>query len=342
MKSLTLGKTGLVVSEIGFGGIPIIPLPFDEAVDVVRYCHSKGMTFFDTANAYVDSEKKIGQALESVRQDIVLATKTGQRTADGAAQHIGYSLDNLKTDYLDIYQFHNVQNETELDKILAPGGAYQAADQARQEGKIRFIGFSSHDIATAIKGCRTERFATVQFPFNFIEKDPADELFKVARELDMGIIGMKPLGGGLLERADLCFKFLQEHPYVLPIPGICSKAEADEIVDLYLNPKPLTEKEQQEIEQMRKDLGARFCHRCGYCLPCEQGVQIPGVMGFRSQSRRFPPNIAIAMTKAAMESVEKCIECGDCLDRCPYSLQIPELLREHLEAFEAFVARHAD
>ncbi|TET82927.1 MAG: aldo/keto reductase, partial [Desulfobacteraceae bacterium] len=206
MKSVRLGKTGLLVSEVGCGGIPIIPLSFDQGVSVVRHCFEQGITFFDTANMYGDSEKKIGYALKLIRDKVVLATKTLKRDSEGALKHIASSLENLETDRIDIYQLHNIGNEEKLDKVLAPGGAYEAVNKARSEGKINFIGFSSHDIATAMKTCRTGLFSTIQFPFNFIEHDPSDELFKIAQELDMGIIAMKPLGGGLLDRADLCFR----------------------------------------------------------------------------------------------------------------------------------------
>jgi predicted aldo/keto reductase-like oxidoreductase len=340
MKTVRFGKTGLTVSELGFGGIPIIPLDFNDAVKVVCHCFERGITFFDTANAYADSERKIGEALEEVRDKVILATKTGKRDAEGAAKHIGYSLENLRTDYIDIYQFHNIGNENALEQILKSGGAYEAVGKAHEEGKIRNIGFSSHDIATAIKCCNTGRFSTIQFPFNFIEKDPADELFKVAQDQDMGIIAMKPLGGGLLERADLCMKFLQQHPYALPIPGISTIEEADEIIELYLSPRPLSGEDQKEIEQIRSELGSRFCHRCGYCLPCEQGVMIPNIMSFRSQSRRFPPAVVFAMVKKAMDTVEECTECGECLERCPYSLEIPDLIREHRSVYKEYEARN--
>ena len=338
MKPVRLGKTELLVSEVGFGGIPIIPINFDKGILVIRHCFEQGITFFDTANMYGDSEKKIGHALESVRNNVVLATKTLKRDSEGAAKHIMYSLKNLKTDYIDLYQFHNIGSEEELDEILAPGGAYEAIDRARNEGKINFIGFSSHDIETAIKACRTGLFSTIQFPFNFIEHDPADELFKFARGLDMGIIAMKPLGGGLLERADLCFRFLQQYPYVVPIPGISSQKEANEIVDLYISPKPLSEADHKQIERLRSELGTKFCHRCGYCMPCEQEVDIPGVMNFRSLvARRLSISVVINMVKKGMESVENCNECGECLKRCPYRLPIPGLLKENVVLFRDYI-----
>ena len=337
MKNIRLGKTEMMVSELGFGGIPIIPVSFKDSVAVVKHCYEQGITFYDTANAYADSEKKIGTALESVRDKVIIATKTGKRDAEGAAQHISFSLENLKTDYLDLYQFHNISSDEALEEILASGGAMEAVKQAMDEGKIRHMGFSSHKIETSIKVCKTGLFSTIQFPFNFIEKEPLDELFQVARELDMGIIAMKPLGGGLLERADLCFKFLQQYPYVVPIPGIMYQREIDEILALYQSPKSLNEEDLKEIDRIRGELGKDFCHRCRYCLPCDQDVKIPEILGFRSMKRRIPP-AAIAIAQSAMASVENCTECEDCIEKCPYDLEIPQLIRKHREEYDQLVA----
>lgn len=334
MKYSRLGKTNLKVSEVGFGGIPIIPLPFEMGVSVVRHAYSRGVTFFDTANIYGDSERMMGQALEQVREKVVLATKSLKRDGDSISRHITYSLQNLRTSFIDIYQFHGIANEETLNELFARGGAYEAVEKARSEGKIRFIGFSSHDIKTAIKACQTGLFSSIQFPFNFIETDAAEELFVTARELDMGIIGMKPLGGGLLERADLCFGFLQQYPYVVPIPGISSSDEIDEIIGLYESPKMLTEENWKEIEAIRSDLGKTFCHRCGYCMPCKQGVEILDGMQLKSMMKRLDLSRLIHMERAAMDSVENCIECGECIERCPYNLPIPDVLRDNLAFYK--------
>ena len=339
MKTVRLGKTNLMVAELGFGGIPIIPLSVEEGAAVVRHCFDLGITFFDTANIYGDSEKKIGLALGDVREKIILATKSLRRDAESIAVHIRSSLDNLRTDRLDIYQLHNVSNDDTMRQIFAPGGAHEAAERAKGEGKIRFIGFSSHNVDIAIKMCRTARFATVQIPFNFIETEAAEELFQVAREFDMGIIAMKPLGGGLLQRVDLCFKFLQQYPEVLPIAGVASKEEMDEIAALYRTPRPLSEADQGDMEKIRSELGKRFCHRCGYCLPCEQGVRIPEVMSFRSILKRMHHERAVNFSKDAISSVEVCNECGECIERCPYELPIPEMLRENLALFQEALRR---
>ncbi len=340
MKTVNLGGTGLTVSEIGFGGIPIIPLSVEDGAAVVRHCYDLGITFFDTANVYRDSEKKVGQALCGVRDKVVIATKTLRRDAETVEKHIRLSLENLKTDRIDLYQLHNVSNEDTLGQVLAPGGAYGAAKKAKEEGAVRFIGFSSHNVKFAAGVCHRGLFSTVQVPFNFIETEAAEELFGVARDMGMGVIGMKPLGGGLLQRPDLCFKFLQRYPGLVPIPGVISKAEMDEIVSLYRTRRPLTEKDLADMEKIRADLGTRFCHRCGYCLPCEKGVRIPEALGFRSILKRFQGETALNFSRDALKSAENCDRCGACIERCPYELPIPEMLDENLVLFREALKRN--
>ena len=336
MKKIRLGATTLEISEIGFGGIPIIPLPREEAVSVVKHCFDLGITFFDTANMYPTSEEKLGVALKSVRNEVIIATKTAQRDAKGATDHLDLSLKQLQTDWIDVYQLHNVSNEEALNQVLAPQGAYEAVSKARDAGKIRFIGISSHSIATATEALKTGLFQTLQFPFNFIESDPADKLFPLASQNQMGIIGMKPLGGGILERADLCFRFLQQHRYVVPIPGIRAKKEADEIIELYRNVEPLSEADLKDIENIRSALGEKFCHRCEYCMPCEQGVQISSVLMFQAAAKRLSREGVKGWIGKAMQSVEQCIECGECEKKCPYHLPISDLLKENLALFNQY------
>jgi hypothetical protein len=340
MHTVKLGKTGIEASAFGFGGIPIIPLTPEEAINIIRHGYDQGITFYDTANAYVDSEKKIGQALENVRDKVFIATKTQKRDAEGSATHLKYSLKDLRTDYIDLYQFHNVSKESDLNQTLAPGGAYETAENARNQGKVRHIGITSHDLRTAILACKTGKFATIQFPFNFIEKEPEDELFKVARDLGMGIIAMKPLGGGILDHAELCFKFLRQFPDVLPIPGFSAMKEIDEILGFYQSPGILTKEDEKAMEALRAELGDKFCHRCGYCMPCEHGVSITEVMGYRSMAKRFSPDVAIRMTRKAMTTVENCIECRECIEKCPYHIEIPEALQFNLKLYEDLAAQN--
>jgi predicted aldo/keto reductase-like oxidoreductase len=340
MKKVRLGRTGLVVSEVGFGGIPIINVGMEDAIALLRHCFDLGITFYDTANMYGDSEKKIGAALESVRDQVVLATKTLKRDAQGAAGHLDRSLEALKTGVIDLYQLHQVANRETLDQVLAPGGACEALDEARSDGKIRFIGLSSHNPRTALEACRTGRFDTIQIPFNFIEQEPAKDLFPVAEEMDMGVIGMKPLAGGVVDRADLCFRFLQQYPKVVPIPGMRAQAEADEIVQLYRTREALTEEQRGQMEEIRSELGTKFCRRCEYCKPCQQGIDIPVVLGMWSYVKRLRQEVIIAMVDANMKKVEDCIECGECVEKCPYALPIPELIQESLALYRSHVREH--
>jgi len=342
MNTVALGQTGLLVSEVGFGGIPIVALYPDEAMSVIRHCFGLGITFYDTANMYGDSEMKIGAALEPVRSRVILATKTMKRQADDAAKHIEQSLQNLRTSMIDIYQIHQIAKRETLEEVLAPGGAYEALRRARAEGKVRAIGFSSHNVETAIEACRTSLFETVQVPFNFIESRAADELFRVAETMGMGIIAMKPLGGGVIGPAELCFRFLQQFSAVVPIPGVKTCEEIDEIVGLYQNRETLNKADREEIERIRSELGTKFCRRCEYCLPCNKGVQIPIVLGFRGFASRLPPIATLALVGPAMRSAESCIGCDECIRKCPYELPIPDLLKENLALFREYEARYKD
>ena len=340
MKKKQLGRTGLIVSEIGFGGIPITRVEVLEGVDIIRHCFELGVNFFDTARVYGDSELKIGTALEPVRDKVVVATKTMARDAAGVNEQLEDSLRDLKTDHIDLYQAHNIATKEDLDRVMGPGGAYEAFRLAKEQGRINHIGVTSHSPDIALEACKTGLFETLQFPFNFVEHDPADKLFKVAQEMGMGIIGMKPLGGGQLDRADLCFGFLQGHGQVVPIAGIQSKEEIEEIVSLYRSPRPLSREDWKEIEKIRQELGDSFCHRCGYCMPCEQGVIIPRILLFRSQMKRFPRAMVVSLAEAPMETAEKCVECGECEDKCPYGLKIPELIKEYRGLFLDFMKQY--
>jgi predicted aldo/keto reductase-like oxidoreductase len=340
MRKKVLGKTGLMVSEIGFGGIPITRLSVEDAARLVRYSYDQGINFFDTANLYGDSEEKIGLALKGVRDRAIIATKTVLRDGKSALGQLETSLKRLKTDYLDLYQMHNISNQEALDQVLAPGGVHEAVVKAQREGKIRHIGFSAHNPDIAAKACGTGLFTTVQLPFNFIEKDPEEKCFGSARERQMGIIAMKPLGGGLLDRPDLCFRFLQQHHDVVPIPGMQSQEEVDQNVRFYEETEALTPQDLADMEKIRTEIGTRFCHRCEYCQPCPEGVLIWRVLLFNAQSRRFPPQMSIRMSKEPMETAEHCVQCGQCEEKCPYELPVPEMIQESLDHYRRFCEIH--
>lgn len=286
MKTVKLGKTELIVSRVGFGGIPIQRLTEDEAIRVVQRCLDLGITFFDTANNYTTSEERIGKALAGWWEQVVIATKTQARDRATAEEHLELSLKRLSTDYIDLWQFHNVSTFEAYEQVVGPSGAMEAAQEALRVGKIRHIGITSHSMDVALKAVPSGYFETVQFSFNFVTHEPAQELVPLAQKHNLGFIAMKPLAGGLLENANLAIKYLLQFENVLPDPGIEKIEEIEEIVDIVNGAWELTFEERQELGRIRTQVGDRFCRRCEYCQPCPQGVRIPIIVRFRSFWRR--------------------------------------------------------
>jgi len=334
MRYMKFGRTSLNISELGFGGIPIIRLNKDIAVKVIRRAYERGITFYDTANAYRDSEEKIGCAFEGMRGKVVIATKTLQRNAQGATKQLENSLRMLKTDYIDLYQLHQIAQEKDLTAVTDPEGALEAVVKAKDEGKVRFIGVTSHNLSMAVKLVKTGLFSSIQFPFNFIENAPKDELHTTARELGMGILAMKPFAGGVIDNADVTFKFLRQYPDVIPIPGFDSVDRVDEVVSFYERSNVVTEQDQQIMERYRSELGKVFCRRCEYCQPCPNGVMITMAMGYKILASRMSPAVSIDFGRVAMESVKLCDDCGTCVERCPYELPILEMLKANYDLYE--------
>ena len=334
MRYLKFGRTGLNISELGFGGIPIIRLNKDTAIKVIRRAYERGITFYDTANAYRDSEEKIGYAFEGMREKVVIATKTIQRNAQGATKQLENSLRMLRTDYIDLYQMHQVAYEKEFTVVTAPGGALEAIIKAQKEGKIRFIGVTSHSLSMALKLVKTNIFSSIQFPFNFIEDAAKADLHKTAHDLGMGILAMKPFAGGVIDNAGIAFKFLRQYPAVVPIPGFDSLDGVDEVISFYERANVITEQDRQLMEKYRAELGKNFCRRCEYCQPCPNGVMITMAMGYKILASRMSPAVSVDFAKAAMESVKKCDHCGTCLERCPYELSIPDMLKANYDLYE--------
>ena len=336
MEQVRLGRTGIEVSRIGFGGIPIQRLSEEEAVRVVQHCIDLGVTFLDTANGYTTSEERIGKAIAGRRGEVIIATKTGARDRAGAREHLELSLRRLNTDYIDLWQFHGVSSTEDLERVLGPGGAMEAAQEALQDGKIRHIGITSHSLDIALKAVPSGHFETIQFPFNFVTSEPADELIPLSRKCDVGFIAMKPLAGGLLEDATLAFKYLLQFDGVIPDPGIERSEEIDEIVGIVGGSWEFTAEETQDLERIRDRLGTRFCRRCGYCQPCPQGISSPTVLNIRSFYKRFSEERFFSGHPAdAVEVARDCAECGQCEEQCPYELPIREMLVESVEFFDS-------
>jgi hypothetical protein len=306
-----------------------------EAVALLHYAYEHGVTLFDTANAYADSEEKVGEAFHGMRDKVVIATKTAKRDAAGAMEHLELSLRKLRTDYIDVYQLHQVSKESEWEEITGPNGAMEAILKARDEGKVRHIGFTSHNLNVAIKIAKTGQFATVQFPFNFIESDPEKELFPLAREIGMGILAMKPFGGGALDDGKLALKFILQSKGVVPLPGFDATWQVDQAIStLQENPGEITGEELAVMERYREELGKEFCRRCEYCQPCPQGVEITSAMQYELVSRKMPLETLLSFSGPAMETVQNCIECGTCIERCPYSLSIPQVIKRNYDIYK--------
>jgi predicted aldo/keto reductase-like oxidoreductase len=344
LDKVRLGKTGLMVNKIGFGGIPIQRLTEDEAVNVVRRCLDLGVNFFDTANAYSTSEERIGKAIRGRRDDVYIATKTGARTKEGIEENLELSLKRLGTDHIDLYQFHGVNDMATIEKILDPeDGLYRVFEAARQAGKIRHIGITSHQIDAAKAQIKTGRFETIMFPFNFITCEPADDLLPLCKEHDVGFIDMKPMGGGMLENAAVAFKYLFQFPDIVLIPGIQDVREIEEIMALYQGPHEITAAEHADMQRLTAELGTRFCRRCEYCQPCQQEIPISMVMSFPTFVKRLPPEwyLKSPFIPGAMEKAATCIECGECEARCPYNLPIREMIKESYNLYEKVKAENA-
>jgi len=338
MQTIRLGKSGLVASRVGFGGIPIQRLTEGEAVTVVRRCLDLGVNFFDTAHGYTTSEERIGYALAvaSGRRDrFLIATKTPARDRAAAQRHLALSLSRLQTDYVDLWQFHNVSTFEAYEQVLGPGGAMEVARKAQQAGTVRHIGITSHSMDVALRAVASGLFETVQFPFNFVTNEAAEQLLPLALAHDVGFIAMKPFAGGLLGEARLSIKYLLQFDNVLPDPGIEIVEEIEEIVGIVNGAWALTPEERIEIERVRAEVGTRFCRRCGYCEPCPQGVSIPTIMNLRSFWKRFPAEgFSTGWIAEAITSAELCIHCGECEEKCPYHLPIQEMLDENLAFFQ--------
>ena len=338
MRYVILGKTGLEISELGFGGIPIVRLDRDTAIQVLRRAYENGITFYDTANAYRDSEEKIGRAFDGIRGKIVIATKTFQRSAINATKQLENSLRMLKTDYIDLYQLHQIAQEKDWQAVTAPDGALEAVIKARDEGKVRFIGVTSHNLAMAVKLVKTGLFSTIQFPFNFIEDAAKDELFTVAGEMGMGIISMKPFAGGMIDNAEIAIKYLRQYPEAVPIPGYDSIDSVDQVTSYYQRPNVVTDNDRKLMDKYRHELGKQFCRRCEYCQPCPNGVMITMAMAYKLVASRMSPAVSVDFCKPAMESVKLCKECEVCIERCPYELPIHDMLKASYELYEQHLA----
>lgn len=333
MEYVTLGKTGLRVSRVGLGGIPIQRVDEGAAVRLLDAVEAAGINYIDTARGYSVSEERLGKALEGRREKFVLATKTMSRDREGMARDIETSLRNLRTDYIDLYQIHNPSLK-QLEQVCAPGGALEALEEARAAGKIGHLGLTAHAPEVFQRALELDWVETVMFPYNIVESQ-GTELIEQARKQGVGFINMKSLGGGAIEDAKLALRFAAANPNVdIVLPGMFRPEEVEENAAAVAGASPLTEEELARVEQIRRELGTNFCRRCNYCAPCTVGISIPNAFLFHGYLSRYGLAEWAKGRYAALEAkAGDCVECGACEERCPYHLPIREMLKKVAQDF---------
>lgn len=328
-----LGKTGLRVSQMGFGGIPIQKTDSEQTKALLHYLMEQGVNYIDTARAYTVSEEYIGYALEGIRDKFVLATKSMARTADAMEADIALSMKNLRTDYIDLYQVHN-PTAADLEQVMAPGGALEALQAAKTTGKIGHIGVTLHSADLFVKALEYDWVETIMFPYNIVETQ-GEELISRCAEKNIGFIAMKPLAGGAIDNGNIAIRFVVNHPGVsVVIPGMATIAEARENIASAVE-GPYSAEESEAMEKIRKELSGNFCRRCNYCAPCAVGIPISAMFLIEGYYNRYDlKDWAVMRYGNLPHKASECIECGICESRCPYQLPIRQMLKNVVKVFE--------
>lgn len=336
MKQITLGKTGIVVPQNAFGALPIQRVSEEVAVKLLRRAYEGGMRFFDTARAYSDSEEKVGAAFDGMREKVFLATKTQAKTPEQFWAHLETSLKNLRTDYVDLYQFHCA------DQCYRPGdgtGMYECMEEAKRQGKIRHIGITAHKLYIANEIVESGLYETLQYPFSYLSSDKEKDLVEQCAKAGMGFIAMKGLAGGLINRSEAAMAFMNQYDHVLPIWGVQRETELEEWISYMDNTPQMTKELAEYIEKERKELNGEFCRGCGYCMPCPAGIMINQCARMSLMLRRAPSEAWLTPEmQSEMKKIEGCLDCKKCMSKCPYELNTPELLRKNYEDYKKVLA----
>ena len=335
MKTITLGKTGITTPQNAFGALPVQRVDTAQAVKLLRRAYEGGMTFFDTARAYSDSEEKLGIAFEGMRDRVYIASKTMAKTPDELRKDLDTTLRNLRTDHLDIYQLHCVSQCYRPDDGT---GMYEALAESKKQGKILHIGITAHKIGIAEEIADSGLYETLQFPFSYLASDRDTALVNKCEQNGIGFIAMKGLSGGLLTNSQACMAFMSQYN-VLPIWGIQRESELDEWLGFFENDAEYTDEVKALIERDRAELLGEFCRGCGYCAPCTANIIINQCARMSQMVRRAPSDVWLSpYWQGEMMKVENCVDCGACIERCPYELNIPSLLRKNLADYKDILA----
>ena len=336
MRKITLGKTGITVNKNGFGALPIQRISEESAVYLLRKAYDNGIRFYDTARFYTDSEKKLGLAFEGMRENIYLASKTMTQTPEEFWEQLETTLQNLKTTYLDIYQFHNPPF---CPKPGDGSGLYEAMLEAKAQGKIRHIGITNHRLAVAREAVDSGLYDTLQFPFSYLSGDKELELVEECEKAGMGFLAMKALAGGLITNSAAAYAFMKKFPHVLPIWGIQRERELDEFLSYQEKEPELEGALQETIDADRGQLQGEFCRGCGYCMPCPAGIEINNCARMSLMIRRAPSEAQLTEEmQAKMKKIEGCLHCGKCKEKCPYGLDTPALLEKNYKDYREILA----
>nr|AGS52821.1 oxidoreductase, aldo/keto reductase family [uncultured bacterium contig00009] len=332
MKQVILGKTGIEVQRLGFGGIPVQRVSEEQAVDAVLYALEKGMDFIDTSRVYTTSETRIGKALSQTSRKPAIATKSFCRAADDIRKDVEISLRELQRDVIDIYQCHSISTPEEYRKITSSGGAYSGLVKAREEGLIRHIGITSHSLDVLERALDDDLFETIMVCFSFLEPAAKEKVIPKALAKNVGILVMKPLSGGVIESSGPALKWAFGYPGTLVLAGVESRELIDQNWNTFQGSWELTETDRETIDATFREYDKKFCRRCDYCLPCPAGITIQYVLGARTFIKRMGAGaLKVPMFADMWDKAEKCEECGQCVTRCPYGLPIPEIIKANVK-----------
>lgn len=333
MKTITLGSTGITTIQNAFGALPIQRVSVEDAIIILRKAYEGGMRFFDTARAYSDSELKLGLAFENIdRKDIYIATKTMAKTPEQFWEQLNTSLELLKTDYIDIYQFHCA---SQVYRPHDGTGMYECMLEAKAQGKIKHIGITAHLLQVAFDAVESGLYETLQFPFSYLSSEKEIELVRLCQEKNMGFIAMKGLAGGLINQSDKAMAYMTQYDNVLPIWGIQKESELDEWLSYIKNTPTMTKDIIEYIEKEKEELSGEFCRGCGYCMPCPAGIMINQCARMSLMLRRAPSAAWLTEDmQSEMKKIENCLHCNLCHQKCPYGLDTPKLLEKNYEDYK--------
>ena len=336
MNTLTLGSTGITTPQNAFGALPLQRIPEQDAVSLLRRAYEGGMVYYDTARAYSNSEGRVGKAFKGMRDKVFIATKTMATTPDGFWADLETSLRELQTDYIDVYQLHNIQQCYRPDDGT---GLYECMLEAKRQGKIAHIGATAHKIGVAEEAAESGLYETMQYPFSYLSTQREIDLVGKCADANVGFVVMKGMAGGLITRGRVAMAFVNEHPRALPIWGMQRQEELDEWLSYLVDTPKLDDEMRAYIAQERQELADNFCRSCGYCMPCPVEISIKDCARMSLMLRRAPSKAWLTdKWQAEMAKIDNCIDCRKCESRCPYGLHVPELLKQNWDDYRDVLA----